>query len=229
MKKLPLIFLVIFSFYLSAQPVIEFKATEIDFGEIESGKILDFEFKFKNTGDSDLIIKDIKTFCGCTAAKLERKEYKPGEQGAIKVKFFSRGYIGKVTKTITISTNDKKNLYTRLTITGRIILKDFSLAEVNLDTIKLEETIIGEKYTKQIKMKNSGNRDLRLIEIIHVPEIIPEFSEKIIKPQQEAEITITFKPLLSGEFTSFIKIRTNSYNRYVLIKIEALVLEKPAL
>jgi len=211
---------------LAAQAKIKFESTEVDFGEIESGKVVDVEYKFENAGDSLLVIKNIAASCGCTAAKLEKKEYQPGEKGTLSVKFYSRGYNGKVTKTITISTNDKSNVYTRLKITGKISLKDFAAIEVGPDRIDFKEVVLEKKYSEKIKIKNAGSIDLRIIEVTHSPEIWPEFSQKVIAPDEEIDVNIVFKPMQKGRFATFLKIRSNSYRqRMVIIKVNAEVKE----
>jgi hypothetical protein len=108
---------------LAAKSKITFKTTEIDFGKIDSGKVVDMEFKFVNAGDETLIIKNINSSCGCTVPKVEKKEYQPGETGDIPVKFYSKGYNGQIVKTITISTNDGDNPYTTLKIKGKAEVK----------------------------------------------------------------------------------------------------------
>jgi hypothetical protein len=40
-------------------------------------------FVFTNTGDQAVTIESVKTSCGCTTAKLEKKVYEPGESGTI--------------------------------------------------------------------------------------------------------------------------------------------------
>jgi hypothetical protein len=133
MKKTSIILFIIsqFSFLLFSQPIIKFKQKVIDFGDIQSGKVIDLKFEFVNDGDTTLIIKNIRTTCGCTVTQIEKREYKPGEKGKIPVKFFSQGYNGKIVKTITVITNDKTNQYTMLKITGKVILKDFASKNIN--------------------------------------------------------------------------------------------------
>lgn len=80
-----------------------------DFGEINEGQVVDWIASFSNTGKSDLVINDIKTSCGCTAAVVSGKIIKPGESGNVKIEFDSNNRQGKVTKTITLYTNESSN------------------------------------------------------------------------------------------------------------------------
>lgn len=226
MKQSLIITLILFSCFalsLGAAPQIKFESTELDFGEIEAGKVVDLEFKFENSGDEILIIKNIAASCGCTTTKLDKKEYQPGEKGTIPVKFYSQGYNGKVLKTITVATNDKENVYTRLRITGKVNLTNFAALEIiGSDRIDFKEVMMGQEYSETVKLKNSGTIDLRLIEVTHSPDVYPIFTKKVLKPEEESEVKIVFTPMQTGRFATFIKLRSNAYRqRLVIIKLSA--------
>lgn len=227
MKKLSIstFFIVLFSLtvVLSAgSPIMKFKDTAIDFGEVDAGKSVDLTFEFENTGDDILVIKNIRSTCGCTVAKVDKKEYKPGEKGEIPVKFFSKGYRGKITKTVTVTTNDKDNIYTVLKITGNVNLKDFAQADLTPDKLDFEAIKLNQKYTKTFKIVNSGTIDLRIIEVTHGPEITVEFDKKLIAPHGETEVKVHLNAMDAEKFSSFIKIRTNAYRQYLtILKVEA--------
>jgi len=200
-----------------AGPEITFEKKKIDFGEINSGKVVDLEYMFENTGDETLIIKNINTSCGCTYTRLEKKEYEPGEKGVIPVKFFSKGYRGKVIKTVTVVSNDKTNPYLRLSLAGLIKLKDFSVAEVDKDVLNFGEIKINEILSKKVVIKNAGNIDLRILEVTHSPEVSTVFDKKIIKSGETCLLTVTFHPLQEGQFSTFLRVRTNAFKSPLLI------------
>lgn len=219
MKKLSvtILLIILLTFSLAAESKMTFKETTIDFGEVESGKIVDVKYEFENTGNSVLIIKSINAACGCTATKLEKKEYAPGEKGAIPVKFNSRGYNGRVTKTINIATNDKDNVFTQLKITGKVKLTNFAAIELVPDRIDFEKVELRGEYAKKIGIKNTGTVDLRIIEVSHSPEVMPMFPAKVIKPGEELTVKIQLKPMQKGRFTTFLKIRTNALKQRTVI------------
>lgn len=49
-------------------PVITFEKIVHDFGYVTKGERLSYNFKFKNTGNSDLIISYVESSCGCTTS-----------------------------------------------------------------------------------------------------------------------------------------------------------------
>lgn len=219
MKKTLITFFIIllFSFFLFSKATIKFEKTNVDFGKVEEGNFANIQFNFENTGDDLLVIKRVLPSCGCTHVGLKKKEYKPGEKGVIKVKFNPAGYYGRITKAVTVHSNDEKNSSVRLLLTGNIILKNYSEPVVEPESLDFGEVRIGKKYKKKVNIKNIGTINLEISEVFHAAEIIPEFDEISIKPKKEAELTVEFKPMKSGKFLKFLRCRTNSYKRRTLM------------
>ncbi|HLP59510.1 MAG TPA: DUF1573 domain-containing protein, partial [Candidatus Deferrimicrobium sp.] len=147
----------------SGNAVMKFDKMVIDFGEAEAGKTVDAEFKFENAGKETLVISNISTSCGCTAVKSEKNEYKPGEKGTLPVKFNTQGYTGAVSKSITVTINNKDNPYVRLELKGNIKVTQFATLEMakDADRIDFQNAKVGQTYTNKIKVKNSGSVPLR--------------------------------------------------------------------
>lgn len=92
-------------------PVLKLETNAVDLGKMKGSSQSDVEFKFTNAGKKDLIIRHVKSTCGCTAVQQGSQGVgiKPGQSSSIKATFNSGGYSGKVTKAIYIYTNDPKN------------------------------------------------------------------------------------------------------------------------
>ena len=76
----------------SVLPIIKFDFDTYDFGEVTDGEIVEVNYTFKNTGESNLIIYDASASCGCTVPEYPKdKEIMPGETGVIKARFDSSG------------------------------------------------------------------------------------------------------------------------------------------
>jgi hypothetical protein len=90
-----------------AGPKARVEPAVIELGTIPEGNEFERFLTVTNDGDSVLVIQDVKTSCGCTAAGVEGSvELKPGESKEIKVTFNSRGMDGGITKKVTVVTND---------------------------------------------------------------------------------------------------------------------------
>jgi hypothetical protein len=96
---------------LANAPVFGIASKTVELGNMPGSSSRDVEFKFTNNGKRDLVIRYIKSSCGCTAIQqgIQGQGIKPGESGSIKAVFNSGGYKGKVTKAIYVYTNDPKN------------------------------------------------------------------------------------------------------------------------
>ncbi len=100
-------------------PKFEFEKIEYDFGKLIQGEKVSYTFKFKNTGDGNLIIENTRTSCGCTVPEYTEKPIAPGENGEMKITFNTTGKLGKQHKTITILSNTEPY---ELLITANVVL-----------------------------------------------------------------------------------------------------------
>lgn len=96
---------------LANAPVFKVAQTTVDLGKIKGSTQNEVEFKFTNEGKRDLVLRNIRSSCGCTAVQQGSQGVgiKPGESSSIKAIFNSGSYNGKVTKAIYVYTNDPKN------------------------------------------------------------------------------------------------------------------------
>lgn len=86
-------------------PIMKFEKLDHDFGVINEGDRVETIFKFKNEGDSELLIINAEGSCGCTIPEYPKTPIKPGETAEMKVSFDSNGKPGQQQKTVTVTTN----------------------------------------------------------------------------------------------------------------------------
>lgn len=109
---------------------ISFEIDTLDFGTIAAGKIVSHSFNFTNEGNGPLLITNVHTPCGCTAAKSWPKEViLPGGTGVIDVEFNSADRQGHQVKTIDIITNSRPSI-SRVVLTGHVIGPDHTLEDI---------------------------------------------------------------------------------------------------
>lgn len=101
-------------------PGIEFQKKTHDFGKIPQGKNAAHSFKFTNTGDAPLTLKEVKPSCGCTTPKWPRKPIMPGKTATIKA-VYDAGSTGRFQKSITVKTNVEDKSRVILSIKGRVV------------------------------------------------------------------------------------------------------------
>lgn len=90
---------------VASAPMMSFTTDSYDFGKIKDGEKVVYDFEFKNTGNTPLIIKDATATCGCTVPDFPKEPIAPGASGKINVVFDSAGKTGLQDKVITITAN----------------------------------------------------------------------------------------------------------------------------
>jgi len=122
MKNLFLFLLILLGFQgfsQEKQAVIEFKSTEIDYGNIDKNSDGTRVFEFTNIGDAPLIINRVKSSCGCTVPSKPTEPIMPGKSDKIVVKYNTHR-VGPFRKTITVYSNAKNNVVI-LKIKGKVV------------------------------------------------------------------------------------------------------------
>ncbi len=119
-QKIIIFYLALLSLY--AQPRIQFKSKVTVFGTMEQNESRTRDFLFRNVGNEDLKVNEIRSSCGCASGKLNisNRVVPPRGSGKIQVTFNSKNYIGRVTETIYIHTNDPENSKVQLTLKANI-------------------------------------------------------------------------------------------------------------
>lgn len=93
-----------------------------NFGKVSEGEIVEYNYRFKNTGTKLLIVTNVSASCGCTVPEKPEQPIQPGETGFIKVKFNSEHRVGKAHKTVTVSSNAQP-AFPELLLTGEVTEK----------------------------------------------------------------------------------------------------------
>jgi hypothetical protein len=101
-------------------PKIYFPETQFDFGIVKEGVVVSHTFKFTNKGKDTLDIKDIKTSCGCTAALVSNKKINPGKEGTIKIDLDTKNREGRMSRTVTVTSNDPEEPNKVITIYAEV-------------------------------------------------------------------------------------------------------------
>lgn len=86
-------------------PVMQFIDLVVDYGTIEQDSDPLRIAKFTNTGTEPLVIKSARGSCGCTVPTYPKEPIMPGESAEIEIRYDTKR-LGKINKTVTITTNE---------------------------------------------------------------------------------------------------------------------------
>lgn len=102
------------------QTKIKFDKELHNFNSIKNGEIVGCYFKYTNTGETPLLINNVKPGCGCTTVNYTKEPVLPGEEGEIEIRFNSNGFSGKQYKIIKVEANIP-NQFIELVISANVI------------------------------------------------------------------------------------------------------------
>jgi hypothetical protein len=202
-------------------PKISVQQLDYDFGDISQNEPVTHAYVITNNGGDLLVIKDVKAACGCTAAKPEKSELKPGESTSISVTFNPKGRKGPQNKTVTVTSNDPEKPTITLTFKCNIIVTEVSntgsgasifFPETQHDFGKVKE---GEKVTYTFKFENTGTSSLQIKDVkTSCGCTAAVVSESTIKPGTAGSIKIEFDTKnRSGRNSKSITVVSNDFKQ----------------
>ncbi len=101
-------------------PKIEISPRTFDFGEINFGDVVNYNFTVNNTGNEVLEIRRIATSCPCASAQITEEKINPGESAELLVSYDSGAMgahgRGEQERIIYIRSNDPINPQIEVTI-----------------------------------------------------------------------------------------------------------------
>jgi hypothetical protein len=190
-----------------ASSKIQFAEPVYDFGKVSSGELVKHEYAFTNVGNAELEVSNVQPSCGCTTAGDWTRKVPPGKTGLIPIQFNSANYGGPVTKTVTVTSNDKSQPTVVLQLKGTVwkpidVTPNFAVLNVPAESTTPVSTVV--------KIINNTDEELTL----SPPELSNKFfdaSIKIVKPGKEFDMTVsTVPPLNAGSVQAQITIKTSS-------------------
>ncbi len=194
-----------------------FKETLHDFGAIKTPEKVEYSFTFTNKGESAITITGITPSCGCTFAVENKKRFKSGETGTIKVIFNPVGKRGVFTESVKIFTDGpagphllkvKANVIPTARQPIKVILPPPKII-VTPQEVNVGKIIQGKVAVYRLVIANMGDGDLYITNIGAQNENGLALNKKTIRPGKKVEITAMYKPEKKGRFEEFLIIKSN--------------------
>jgi hypothetical protein len=200
---------------LSAQPKLSVDKTSIEAGTLYSGEVFNARWIVKNTGTETLNIEDVHTSCGCTSAKIPKKQLLPGEFDTLDVTFNSSNFHGKVSKYIEITSNDPNNKSTTLTLTAEVAIE---LEPVNgSQVVWLGSASIGKEIKHNVLFRNTSDKTITVNGYSATGKDVRGPSGKItVKPLDTLAIPLIVVPSKEGYAEEKLTFKTDSKRQSLL-------------
>lgn len=222
-------FLFFYSF-TNGQPKMEFEARVIDYGYAQENSNPFREIKFTNVGDEMLIIKNVKTSCGCLVASWGKEPIPPGGSGKIKTRYDMRR-VGKINKTVSIYSNSHNEMKIVLRVKG-VVTKlptqpkiEFKSKIFDFDTVSVGTLIRDIDF----EFKNIGTDTLIIFNVTSsTGALAPVWSKQPIPPKEKGIVSAIYST--KGRFEKQhkrINVHTNdSTNLVVPLSVKGFVKRK---
>ena len=201
----------VFGFYpldSTKVPKISFDERVYDFGLVSREDLPHHRFTFTNTGQADLIISEVDSSCGCTAALLSAETIPPGGLGEIDVSFNPQGRRGKQKQTVSVYSNAENEPIAQLTVKGTVM----AAVDVSPDRVLFGSVNNQQATTKRIRVLDSGEGTLKITHIetsspFLTTEVGPVHLGKVIN----YDVKVTLQPgIRMGKFQETLTIHTNN-------------------
>ncbi|WP_224981872.1 DUF1573 domain-containing protein [Geomonas agri] len=187
---------------VQAAPELAVERGSFNFGSVAQGKKVQHTFTIKNNGDAPLQIKKLDASCGCTAAKPSTSVVPPGKSAEIEVTFDSGSFSGKVTKTVTLTSNAGKSPVYTFTIEGTVLEQ----LQVSPRQVSLGAVSSSSATQAKVNIANNSSVTIKLLNVTVTSSsllIRPTIKKAELKPGESGviEISVLAKPeakILSG-------------------------------
>ncbi len=191
-----------------SQPKIEIVGgTSFDFGEIYSGVKIDKILTIKNIGTDTLIIGQVQPSCGCTAVLMSENKIAPNKTATLNVGFDSKGFNGKVHKSISITSNDPTNRSLNVTFTATIsTVLTFDPQFIYFQNMKLDSIA-----AMKIKVTNNSQEAVEITSFEHkIHGLKVEIMQRKLMPKETTELSVTYFAVSEGMAQADVIVHTNN-------------------
>ncbi|MCA9771640.1 MAG: DUF1573 domain-containing protein [Myxococcales bacterium] len=197
---------------------IVFDVRDHDFGQIHQGDLLSFDFPYRNAGDAPLKVDRVAASCGCTAATSTATSLGPGGQGAVKTTMRTKGMRGRVSKTVTVYSNDAESPRTLLHLLATVV------ADVELQPrfINFGHVRAGQGPTDRVEIQVAKDRK---IQILDVESSSPHFAARLEESDGRRFIVVSLSPDTPvGALNERVTVYTSSkQDRAVSLSVQAII------
>jgi hypothetical protein len=191
----------------SAGPRIQFFEVAHNFGTVDSGAVVKFDYIFTNTGNALLEITSVRPACGCTGAGEFDKRVEPGKTGKIPIQFRTQGFGEHVMKTVTVDSNDPAVPEVTLRLTGTVFRPIVLIPQ-------------SAAFTPWVDSVTSETRSVKIISNLDEPLTLSDLrctnrafraELKTLREGKEFEVQVTaLPPFLSANRWTPIMLKTST-------------------
>jgi hypothetical protein len=152
-----------FSWQLAATGLIRVSQKEINFGDYPSWEERQGTFLLRNTGNSDVALKRVRSTCGCLTSEFISTSLPPGAEYSLKVSIAANSSNGAFSKVIYVETDVPGQEFIKLNLRGNAM----PLVHISPHSmVYMGKLAVGKEYCYDFKLvPGIDGLQLRLAEI----------------------------------------------------------------
>jgi len=193
----------------TAQPKLVIKpGVSVDFGNISRTDSLKKQITIANEGTETLLISNVRPGCGCTATLLSDNRIPQGGSATLNVAFDPTHYKGKVTKSVTITSNDPVHSTINFTFSANVIVN----VDVTPEYLVFANAKKRASSTQTLTVTNHSGVPLRITSAEvdkALKGLTVSMSRSSIPPDGSATVKATFVGETSGTITGVVMLHTS--------------------
>lgn len=185
-------------------PKLSLSAQSWDFGARWQGQPTETRLVLKNVGDAELQLTDVRTDCGCTAAKPTRDTLPPGEACDLVIQYDTFRPEESVHKRVHILTNEPGQPPRTIEVTGRVrpVVRMEPADGLNFDVVTGRTPV-----SRSVELRNEYPQPLALKVDKHPPGMSLALEE--LEAGQRWRLTVsTVPPLHDGTMKKIVALQT---------------------
>ena len=197
---------------LHAQPKLEvIGGKNMDFGDVYSGSKATRTIALKNVGTDTLNIAKVTASCGCTAALASSQHVAPNDTASLAITFNSGMYRGKLTKSVTVLSNDSIETTINFTVNIKTVLESIP------QFLYFKKVKVDSPVTKSFRLKNTTSVSITILKVVSKDsQLTVQLRQNKLGPGEETELEATLTPKKTGYIQGGIELTTD-FNPYPLL------------
>lgn len=184
---------------LHAQPLAQYETLTQDLGTLIWHSPGLATFRIQNTGNEDLLIRDVRTDCGCAVAAWTEAPIPPGGSGTLNITFDAE-MLGHFCKHVAVRTNAAPDPVF-LKVEGVVAMRRVEYSGdypvrigdiyLNTDVVEFDDVNRGDTPVRAIMVFNNGKKSYAP-ELMHLPKYLSmEAAPAVIRPGRTGRILLS--------------------------------------
>lgn len=201
---------------LFSQQIEFLNQKDIDAGKIHEGEKIEGAIRFVNHGESPVTITNVRTSCGCTAAKPDKETYATGDTAEISYTIKTDGFSGNIHKSIRIDLDGADVNNASFTIHANIS-KDINITPgyVQFGAVSLDSD---SAITEFFEIQNDMDSPVEIKKVTVYNDLIKVVPEKTVIPPHKSHLfqVKLNPPKEAGKYDTRISIESDYTKRPVM-------------